>query len=77
MEEIAPGAISSGLPHLPLAGLSQVRLLPPLNPKPFNLPRFQLQLRIEPSGNSSEIIVQFINPIVVKAGQTLTVRVNW
>lgn len=34
-------------------------------------------VRIVQSGNSSEIIVQFINPIVVKAGQTLTVRVDW
>jgi hypothetical protein len=34
-------------------------------------------VRIVQSGNSSEIIVQFINPIIVKAGQTLTVRVDW
>jgi hypothetical protein len=34
-------------------------------------------VRIVQSGNSSEIIVQFITPIVVKAGQTLTVRVDW
>jgi hypothetical protein len=34
-------------------------------------------VRIVQSGNGSEIIVQFINPIVVKAGQTLTVRVDW
>jgi hypothetical protein len=33
-------------------------------------------VRIERSGNSSEITVQFINPIVVKADQTLTVRVD-
>ncbi|MGA8479853.1 MAG: hypothetical protein WB696_17985 [Chthoniobacterales bacterium] len=33
-------------------------------------------VRIERSSDNSQIIVQFINPIVIKAGQTLTVRVG-